>query len=401
MTTTAAPGRLGVPSATALYVGAVLGPGVLLLPALAAEAAGPASIVAWAGLLALSVPLAITFAALGVRHPVAGGTAAYGAAAFGPRVGTVTAWWFLAGVLLGAPAVSLIGGTYVAELTGGGRPVALAAGAAMFAAVLAANAAGARSTARVQLVVAALLAALLVTAIGSTLPAASTAPLTPFAPNGWLAVGTAASLLVFSFVGWEAVTHLVGELRTPARDLPRAIGAALAIVTVLYLGLAVATVTVLGAGAAGSDVPLADLVERGLGPAGAAVTAVVAVLLTCGAMNAYVAGSVQLGASLGLPGHRPLVLIGAVGTTGLALLAAGVGDVDAAVRATSACFVAVYVTGTAAGARLLRGGSRAAALVALGVVLGLVAFSGPFAAVPFAVAAAALLAQRPRRASAR
>jgi hypothetical protein len=42
-----------------------------------------------------------------------------------------------------------------------------------------------------------------------------------------------------------------------------------------------------------------------------------------------------------------------------------------------ACFVAVYVTGTAAGARLLRGGSRAAALVALGVVLGLVAFSRP------------------------
>ena len=55
----------------------MLGPGVLLLPALAAEAAGPASVLAWAGLLALSVPLAITFAALGVRFPEAGGTAAY------------------------------------------------------------------------------------------------------------------------------------------------------------------------------------------------------------------------------------------------------------------------------------------------------------------------------------
>jgi hypothetical protein len=53
------------------------------------------------------------------------------------------------------------------------------------------------------------------------------------------------------------------------------------------------------------------------------------------------------------------------------------------------------------GRPLLRGGSRAAALVALGVVLGLVAFSGPFAVVPFVIAAAALLAQRPRRASAR
>ena len=68
---------LSTRSATALYVGAVLGPGVLFLPALAAEIAGPASVLAWVGLLALSVPLAITFAALGVRCPEAGGTAAY------------------------------------------------------------------------------------------------------------------------------------------------------------------------------------------------------------------------------------------------------------------------------------------------------------------------------------
>ena len=92
-------GTLSTRSATALYVGAVLGPGVLILPALAAEAAGPASVLAWAALLALSAPLAMTFAALGVRYPEAGGTAAYARAAFGPRDGAVTGWWFLAGVV--------------------------------------------------------------------------------------------------------------------------------------------------------------------------------------------------------------------------------------------------------------------------------------------------------------
>ena len=76
-------GTLSTRSATALYVGAVLGPGVLIVPALAAEAAGPASVLAWAALLALSAPLAMTFAALGVRYPEAGGTAAYARAAFG------------------------------------------------------------------------------------------------------------------------------------------------------------------------------------------------------------------------------------------------------------------------------------------------------------------------------
>ncbi len=161
---------LSTRTATALYVGAVLGPGVLILPALAAEAAGPASVLAWVALLALSAPLAITFAALGVRHPEAGGTAAYARAAFGPRAGGVTGWWFLAGVVLGAPAVALIGGFYVAELVGAGREGAVAAAAGMMAAVMAANAVGLRTSARLQLGLAGLLAALLLVAIVTALP---------------------------------------------------------------------------------------------------------------------------------------------------------------------------------------------------------------------------------------
>ena len=92
-------GGLGVASGAALYVGAVLGPGVLLVPALAAQAAGPASVLAWVGLLAASLAIAATFAALGVRHPVAGGAAAYVRAAYGrvpsrsPAGGSTPAWW--------------------------------------------------------------------------------------------------------------------------------------------------------------------------------------------------------------------------------------------------------------------------------------------------------------------
>src|SRR2546429_9716461 len=70
-------GTLGVIRGAALYVGALIGPGLLLVPALAVQAAGAASIVAWGALLVLSAPLAITFAALGVRHPVPGGLSAY------------------------------------------------------------------------------------------------------------------------------------------------------------------------------------------------------------------------------------------------------------------------------------------------------------------------------------
>ena len=49
-------GTLSVPRGAALYVGALIGPGVLLVPALAAQAAGPASIVAWTALLSSRLP---------------------------------------------------------------------------------------------------------------------------------------------------------------------------------------------------------------------------------------------------------------------------------------------------------------------------------------------------------
>src|SRR5437016_7573488 len=124
--------RLGVLRGAALYIGALIGPGLLLVPALAVQSAGAASIVAWAALLVLSAPLAITFAALGVRHPVSGGVSAYVREGLGDGAAAVTGGWFLTAVMIGAPAVSLIGGYYVADLTGSGTTVAILVGLAMY-----------------------------------------------------------------------------------------------------------------------------------------------------------------------------------------------------------------------------------------------------------------------------
>jgi amino acid efflux transporter len=384
---------LSTRSTTALYVGAVLGPGVLLLPALAARIAGPASVLAWAGLLALSIPLAITFAALGVRWPEAGGTAAYVQAAFGARAGRATGWWFLTGVSVGAPAVSLIGGFYVAELVGGGRTTATIAAIAMIGCVLLANARGVHTTARLQLGLAGLLAAMLLVAFLTALPHSHAENWTPFAPHGWSAVGTAASVLMFAFFGWEAVSHLAGELRDPQRQLPRAIASALAIVAVLYLGLATASI---GVGAS-SDVPLADLMAAGLGESGRKITAVLAVLLTMGTMNTYIAAASQLARTL-VPGSRPLPSIGLVAAVLLVPLAFDLISVDMLVKATSATFVAVYVAATAAGVKLLSGGARVAAAIGFVAVLVVFGFSGAYILVPLLIglAVARKTLSRPR-----
>src|SRR6202044_1252171 len=87
--------QLNITRGTALYVGAILGPGLLLLPGLAAAEAGPASILAWVALLALSGLFATVFASLGRRLPSAGGVMGYVTAAAGRRAGLITGWAFL------------------------------------------------------------------------------------------------------------------------------------------------------------------------------------------------------------------------------------------------------------------------------------------------------------------
>src|SRR5690349_13797149 len=256
-------GSLGVLRGAALYVGALIGPGILLVPALAAQTAGAASSVAWAALLVLSAPLAVTFAALGVRHPVAGGVSAYVREGFGDTAAAITGGWFLTAVILGGPAVALIGGFYVADLTGSGTPVAAAVGLGMFGTVLAANAFGLRVSSGFQLVLASVLVVVIASAVAIALPSRGGDNWHPFAPHGWWAIGTAANILVWLFVGWEAGAQLAGDFRSPDRDLPRAMGFAFAVVTVLYCGLGAATIAV--SATSHSRVPLADLIAVGFG----------------------------------------------------------------------------------------------------------------------------------------
>jgi amino acid efflux transporter len=404
--------NLGVMRGGSLYVGALIGPGLLLVPALAVQAAGAASIVAWAVLLALSAPLAITFAALGVRHPVAGGVSAYVREGLGDGAAAVTGGWFLAAVALGAPAVSLIGGYYVADLTGSGTPVAAAVGLAMFAAVLAANLFGIRASSGFQLVLSSVLIVVVALAVAVALPSRGGDNWTPFAPHGWWAVGTAANILVWLFVGWEAVAQLAGEFRRPAVDLPRAVALAFGVVTILYAGVAVATIGVTAG--THSRVPLADLMSVGLGHAGRDATAVLAVALTMGTMNVYVAGAAKLTASLAAEGalppwlaggryrsipRRPLLVFAPAVTAVIVVVLAGVGTTSELIRATSACFIAVYVLALLSAVRILDGPVRIAAAVSLALAVVVTVFSTVYLAVPIAAGGSALLLRhrsRPR-----
>ncbi|WP_275001290.1 APC family permease [Promicromonospora iranensis] len=382
---------LSVPQGAALTLGAMLGTGVISLPALAAGVAGPASLVAWAALVLLSVPLATTFAALGARHPDGGGVATYARLAFGERASTMVGWAFYGTIGVGAPAAAGFAGAYVADATGGGTGTALATTVAIIAVCAVMNWFDLRVSGTAQLVIAGAVALLLAVAVVVALPHAQVGHLTPFAPHGWGAVGSAAALLVWAFAGWEILGSLSAEYRDPARDIPRATAIAVGAVGVLYLGVAFATVAVLGP--APGPAPLSDLLVLGFGENARPVTTVLAVLLTVGAINVYFAGGSRMGAALArdgalprwlatAPGRTPrrsLALITAVALGTTALLAALHQSTDAIVLMATATFSLLYVVGTAAALRLLprRGIGWWSAAVSLVAATGLLVMTGP------------------------
>jgi amino acid efflux transporter len=266
---------------------------------------------------------------------------------------------------------------------------------------------GLRVSSGFQLVLASVLVVVMAVAITTALPSRGGHNWTPFAPHGWWAVGTAANILIWLFLGWEAVAQLVGDFRRPAVDLPRAMALAFGVVTVLYAGLAVATIGVTGA--TKSRVPLADIVSVGFGHIGRDGTAVLAVALTMGTMNVYYGGAAKLAASLAQEGalprwlagdahrsvpRRPLAIIAVISVVLIGGLVAGISSTEDLVRATSACFIAVYVLAIGSAIRILDGRIHIAAYLALILTLALGVFSAEYLAVPVVVVVGALLVRR-------
>lgn len=390
---------IGALQGAALTLGALLGTGVISLPALAAEAAGPASLVAWAALLLVSVALAASFTALGSRFPDGGGVTTYVRRAFGDGASTAVGWAFFLTIPLGAPVAAGFAAHYVADALGRGRGTALLVTTLILVAVTLVNWLGIEASARTQLVIAGVLATVMVVVIVLSLPHARADNLTPFAPHGVAGVGKAAAMLVWAFVGWEIMASLSGRYHTPGRDIARAAAGALGVVTVLYVGIAFCTVAVLGP--APGRAPLSDLLATAVGEGARPVMAVVAVLLTVATINTYFAGAAEMGASLARDGSLPaflavragpgtvprraLAVVAALGLVTTAVLAVLEQDTDTTLLFTTGTFSLVYLAGTAAAFRLLRGWGRVAAVVSVVASAGLVAMTGWVVLVPAAV----------------
>lgn len=395
---------LRLPQIVALYIGAVIGSGVLLIPGLTAEKAGPASILAWLVMSILVLPMAITMGLLSARYPSSGGVSTFVRTAYGDRFGNMVGWFFLLSVPIGAPILSVTGANYIAILLNWSESQVYAAAALLLLAVLIMNVIGLHVAARVQTIVVSLIITILILAVVASIPHASVTHFTPFVPNGWLSVVQAAGLMFWCFIGWEAVTHLSEEFVDPAKNAIRGVLWSAGIVALLYFAVAFMTVATHSYGVGISAASLSVMVQLSLGPIGGWIVAVTALFICIATANAYIGAASRIAYSLAKENIAPrwfgtlhakyrtptggLLFLSLCFIVVLGVLYFDLIDLAKLIELPNATFFATYIGGCLAGVRLLHNSrvGRIASWTSLVCTVGLYPFLGWSAFYPLVIA---------------
>ncbi|EQB00011.1 APA family basic amino acid/polyamine antiporter [Sphingobium wenxiniae] len=273
---------LGPIQLTLLGVGAIIGTGIFVLTAAAAQKAGPGMM--WSFVIAglVCAFAALCYSELASMVPVSGSAYTYTYAVVGELLAWMVGWALILEYAVAASAVSVGWSGYfmglLKSVTGLELPQALSAGpvwtmngliphadfthgfinipAIVIAlAVTALLVIGTTESARVNAVLVAIKVAALTAFVVLTLPVLDTGNFSPFAPNGWFGpegtsgmgiVGAAASIF-FAYVGFDAVSTAAEETKNPQRNVPIGLIGSLAICTVFYLFVAAGAIGAIGA----------------------------------------------------------------------------------------------------------------------------------------------------------
>src|SRR4051794_5569719 len=273
---------VGALDLTALGIGAVIGTGIFVVIGQGIGDAGPSVILSFAlaGLTCLFS--ALCYAELSSAIPVSGSAYTYAYATLGELVAWIIGWDLILeyGVSVAAVAVGWGGNlnkfldatfdyqlpTSISTAREDGGVLNLPA-VAIVVAIMFLLSRGVRETARANLIMVGvklvILAFFIVVAFSG---AFSADDLKPFAPHGTHGVVSAAAIIFFAYIGFDAVSTGAEEAKNPKRDLPIAIVGSLVICTTIYIVTAIAAAGSLPASQlANSDAPLALALEKGAG----------------------------------------------------------------------------------------------------------------------------------------
>src|SRR5579863_3060276 len=299
-------------SLVALVVNSIIGSGVFGLPSTVAALIGNYSpyavLAAGAG---MSIVIAC-FAEVASRFQQAGGPYLYARAAFGRLTGIQTAWMLWLGQVAAPAANANLFVIYLGEFFPHAKnPLPRALILTVLVGFLTfINIRGVRGDAQVSnLFTAAKLVPLFaVIVLGLVVLyhnhwAVATAPLASPNTNQWL---KAMLLLVFAYGGFETALAPMGEAKNPRRDAPFAIFIALLLCTGVYALIQWVVVGVLP-NAAQSQRPLADVARLAIGPVGAGMVAVGALISFYGYLSAKILAMPRVPFALAEQGDFPKI----------------------------------------------------------------------------------------------
>ncbi len=275
---------LGLYAVITISVGAMVGSGIFILPALAIPLTGPSVVLAYllAGVLVL--PAALSKSEMATAMPESGGTYLYIDRAMGPMMGTIAGLgtWFS---LSFKGALALIGGApYIVLLLGiPVKPLALAIGALL----IVVNIVGVKQSGNLQTVIVTTMIAALVGFIYFGATNIETPRLTPFVTEGGGGLLAATGLVFVSYAGVTKIASVAEEIEDPSRNIPLGMLGSLGFTTVLYVLIVFVMVGVVDPSqVAGSDTPMAVAAEGFLGSAGIIIIVLAAVLALVSTANA-------------------------------------------------------------------------------------------------------------------
>jgi amino acid transporter/nucleotide-binding universal stress UspA family protein len=343
--------ELGLTEAFAIGLGTMIGAGIFVLSAIAAERAGPGAALSYVAAGLICLPTAMTVSELATGMPKAGGSYHLISRTLGPFAGAVVGPGNWLGLTF-ATGFYLIGLSQYLAYFVPVPPWVTVLVAGLFFTFL--NYRGAKLSGSVQNVIVVLLVLILALFVGRGLFGVDAQLHRPFLPYGWNAVLANVGLIFVSFPGFEKISTIAEEIKRPERNLPRAIVGSVVIATILYASILFVVTGILPySEIAELQAPLVQAAERLVGIVGVAAMSLAAVLATASSANAAIMASSRINYAMGrdriLPGwfnqihpryltpHRSIVVTG-----GLAILLGLSGQAAILAEISSALFMVSY-----------------------------------------------------------
>tara|TARA_B110001454_G_scaffold193355_1_gene194194 strand:+ start:3383 stop:4936 length:1554 start_codon:yes stop_codon:yes gene_type:complete len=253
---------LGAFQLTMLGIGAVIGTGIFVLTAEAAQKAGPGMMLSFAIAGFVCAVAALCYAEMSAMVPVSGSAYTYSYAVMGELIAWMVGWALILEYAVAAGAVSVGWSGYVVGLIenafhmdipdmlvrgpyDGGVINLPAFGIALLVTWLLVI--GTRESAIVNAALVCIKVAALSLFIILAVPVINMENFTPFMPLGFAGVSAAAASIFFAYVGFDAVSTAAEETKNPQRNMPIGLIGSLGICTIFYLLVAAGVIGSVGA----------------------------------------------------------------------------------------------------------------------------------------------------------